>query len=153
MSQAPAIEKVIAALVARLEAAVPSLQPKTRFKRSEESLSLDELPARAGMRWFNLDVQGGQDDSQEGNGVQNAGVADRRARFRIRLLYPLARQERTLEDIAASDAEWAMRALARSASWAGTPIQRATCRWSVDRSRSDRLFVDLALEVQYRDQE
>jgi hypothetical protein len=150
---APAIEQVIAALVSRLEAVVPSLHAAKRFRRSDESLSIDELPGKAGMRWFNLDVASGQDDSQEADGVQNVGLADRRARFQIRVLYPLGRQESSLELVLASDAEWGMRALARSASWAGTPIQRATCRWSIDRTKPERVLLVLALEVQYRDAE
>jgi hypothetical protein len=150
---APVIEQVVAALVARLEAVVPSLQPRARFKRSDETLTSTEAPARGSMRRFNVDAVSGQDDSQEGNGVQNPGVADRRARFTIRVSYPLAQQEQGLELVLPSDGEWAMRALARSANWAGTPVQRTTCRWSVDRGNPEKLFLVLALEVQYRDQE
>jgi hypothetical protein len=153
MAQAPAIEQVVTALVTRLQAIAPSQKPGVKFRRATEVLATGETPGTALFRQFDVDYQGGQDDSQEGHGVQSPGVADRRARFQISVYYPRARAEKKFEDVMASDSEWAMRALARSASWAGTPIQRTTCRATVDRSRKDKLLLVLALEVQYRDTE
>jgi hypothetical protein len=150
---APAIEQVIVALVERLEAVQPSLRTNVPFRRSSEILSDSETPATACTRRFNVDVLSGQDDSQEGAGVQNAGVADRRVQVAVRVAYERGRKEKALEDLIASDAEWAMRALARSADWSGSPVQRATCRWNVDRSDTQKLFLVLNLEVRYRDTE
>lgn len=155
MAQAPAIEKVISALVTRLEAIVPTKQPRFRFHRSDESLRSAQFAVKSCTRLFNVDATGGQDDSQEGRAgaVQNQALADRVARFSIVIAYPRAEQEKELEDVMASDGEWAMRKLARSADWTGTPVRRATCRWSIDRTRDDKLFLVLVLEVQYRDTE
>lgn len=154
MPQAPALELVTAALVSRLVAIGPTTEIRTRFERSSEQVASEALAAKSCLRKFNVDPLDGLDESQEGNGngVQNAGLSDQLARFRISIAYPRARQEKHIEDVLVSDAGHALRALARSADWNGTPVRRAVCRWTVDRmSSSDKLFLVLTLAVQYRD--
>ncbi len=146
---------VLDVVVTKLEALVPSLTSHVPFRRSTEVLKVEDLPAKACFRRFNVDGIEGRDLSQEQDGgVENVGMADRTARFRIRVAYPLGRREKDLDKLIPSDAEIAMRGLARSADWTGTPISSARVRWSIDRTSSqDKWFLELQVELNYRDVE
>lgn len=155
MAQAPAIEQVINALVARLENLVPSLRPTDRFRRSTEVISVETTPIRAALRAFNLDVLDGQDDSQEGRGGQlDVASSDHTARVRITCAYGKGKNERDLEVLVPSDGDIILRGLARAANWMGTPVLRSTGRWAIDRqAAADRWLLVATFTVQYRDQE
>jgi hypothetical protein len=156
---APAISDALDALVAKVEAIVPTLDPATRFRRRAET---SPGTTRGGKRWVNLEFDGHPRDlSNEGAGVQSPGIADRSASVRLLIDYPLVRNEKTLETAMAVDSELLLRALGRSASWAGTPIRRVVARTTVDRSAAvpfdgqgtGKLVLAVTADVQYRDVE
>lgn len=157
---APAIEQVVDALVARISAIAPSLRPTTKFRRSQETAEAQQEPSRSSFRQFDVDVQRGADDSNEGRGVQNVGLADRTATFLVSVSYPsVGRAERGLEKVIASDAELLLRAVGRAANWVlapTAPVHRAICRWTVNRSYLEAdgaLVLEVTIDVQYRDTE
>ena len=128
----PAITSVIDAIVERVEAIDPTIDPAAQFKRSSET----SPPTTKNRRTFDLDFLGQPADlSAIGQGVQTVGLADVLASFRISVAYPIGRSEKALETTLASDSEHIRRALSRSATWAGTPVRtlrafRSTVDWS-----------------------
>lgn len=155
MAAPPQVEEALDALIAKLEAIVPTVDPACRFRRREESAP---PTTKAPKRLFDVDFEGHiRDLSNEGNGAQNPGVADRVARFTVEIDYPLARAEKALELTTAVDSELVLRALTRSANWNGTPVQivRATSTMRTDQAEDGmgagfRVLVVTA-DVQYRD--
>lgn len=156
----PAISSAIDAVVAKVEAIVPTIDPGRPFRRTGET-----APATtgAGRRLFDVDFGALRDQSNEGAGVQNVGVADRAATIALAIVYPLGRAEKTLETVLAVDAELVLRALGRSANWAGTVVRRVQARAAVDRSEVEiltdagaqpgYLYLVVTCEVFYRDSE
>ena len=129
---APAITQVLDAIVKKVEAIDPSIDPGSRFKRSSETVP----PTTRNRRTFNLDFMGQpQDLSAAGSGTQTVGQADVVAEFQLRIAYPIARNERNLETLLAADSELVRRALSRSANWTGTTVRtmrsfRSSVDWS-----------------------
>jgi hypothetical protein len=153
--QPTSLGSIVDYLVAHMEGLVPSITSATPFRYSTD-LRIEELPEKTCFRRFALDGIDGYDISQEqdGGGVQNVGMADRLARFALTVAYPVGKRAKDLERLIASDAELALRGLARSANWNGTPILRTIARWSIERNRAPgRWFLVVNLTVQYRDQE
>lgn len=157
MANPPKVLEALDAIVAKVEAIVPTIDPAARFRRSSEKTP---PTTKAGKRLFDVDFQGHPRDlSNEGQGVQNPGIADRIATFTISIDYPLARNEKALEATTAVDSELVLRALGRSANWNGTPVQivRATSAMRTDQAEDGmgagfRVLVVTA-DVQYRDRE
>ncbi len=151
----PAITEAIAAVVARAEAIVPTIEPAARFRRFGETTP----PTTRTKRGFDVEFQGHTRDlSNEGQGVQTHGQADRLARLDLVVEYPLGRQERALETTLAVDSELLLRALGRSAVWTGTPVRRCVARSSVDREAEQGgdgtpgvILLVVTVDVQYRD--
>jgi len=149
---APAISGVIDAIIDRAEAVVPTIDPAQKFRRSDERAP---FTTRGGKRIFDVNFEGHPRDlSNEGAGRQTVGQADRLARL------TLDNAEKALETTIAVDSELLLRALARSANWAGTSITRATARSAVDRSESEAvdaapgvLHLMVTIDVQYVDLE
>lgn len=117
---APAITQVLDAIVAKVEAIVPSIDPDVTFRRSSET-----VPATTkARRWFDLAFSGQpSDESALGRGVQSPGLADVVSAWNIRVEYPLSRNRKDLDTRLAADSELIRRALSRSANWARTPIK------------------------------
>jgi hypothetical protein len=119
---APAIPALITKIVEKVEAIAPTEGPGSRFRRSGEA-----APATTrNRRTFDLDFTGQPADLSLTAGTQTVGVADVLASFRLDVEYPLARNERNLETVLASDSEHIRRALTRSANWTGTTVR--ACR-------------------------
>ena len=155
---APAISGVIDAIIDRAEAVVPTIDPAQKFRRSDERAP---FTTRGGKRIFDVNFEGHPRDlSNEGAGRQTVGQADRLARLTLDIEYPIGNAEKALETTIAVDSELLLRALARSANWAGTSITRATARSAVDRSESEAvdaapgvLHLMVTIDVQYVDLE
>lgn len=157
---APAISSAIAAVIAKLEAIIPTIDPGQPFRRLGE---VAPVTTRGGKRLFDIDFGALRDLSNEGAGVQNQGVADRVGTVSVTIAYPLARSEKALETTLAVDAELVLRALGRSATWAGTVVRRVQARAAVDRSEAEvltdtgpqpgSLYLVVACEITYRDTE
>lgn len=154
---APAITAAIAAVVARVEAIVPTVEAASRFRRFGEVTP----PTTRTRRGFNVEFQGHPRDlSNEGAGVQTQGQADRVARIDLLIEYPVGRKERELEGTLAIDSELLLRALGRSAVWTTTPVRRCTPRTSIDRTAEEGddgtpgvILLVVTVDVQYRDLE
>jgi hypothetical protein len=158
----PAISSAIDAVVAKLEAITPTIDAAQEFRRRGEKAP---PTTRAGKRSFDFGFVGMRDLSNEGapGGVQNPGKADRTASIAITIDYPLARAEKALETTMAVDSELVLRALGRSANWAGTVVQRVVAKTTVNRASSELLIEDqvqpgflrlvVTAEIQYRDSE
>lgn len=156
---APAIQAALEAVLARVEAITPTIDPAVRFRRKGETAPAS---ARAPRRLIDLQAEGHPRDlSNEGAGTQAPGLADRIASVRLVIEYPAARAERALETTMMVDSELVLRALGRSASWAGTPVQRVVATTSVERDgvlpvagQGTQVFrLVVAAEIQYRDVE
>jgi hypothetical protein len=155
---APAITAVLASLVAKVEAISPVVDPTQKFRRVSE-----RAPATTQTkRLFDVEFRGHpRDPSNEGRGVQTVGLSDRVAALDLVITYGIGNNEKALETTIAVDSELVLRALGRSANWAGTAIQRAQARSSVDRTLSSPetgegtglLQLVVSVDVQYRDQE
>lgn len=157
---APAISAAIAAVLAKVEAITPTIDPAQAFRRSSETAPPS---TRAGKRRFDFDMGALRDLSNEGAGTQAPGIADRLATVAITIAYPLARAEKALETTLAVDAELVLRALGRSASWAGTVVRRAQARAAIDRTDAEvlgdagpkpgHLYLIVTCDILYRDSE
>jgi hypothetical protein len=154
---APAVQAALEALLAKVEAIVPTIDPSDRFRRRGE-----RAPAstRAGKRLIDLEAQGHPRDlSNEGAGVQAPGLADRIAAVDLVVEYPLGRAEKQLETTVMVDSELLLRAVGRSANWAGTPVRRVQARSRVDRPDAAAgegpgvLKLVVSVEITYRDTE
>lgn len=156
----PAIIKAIEAIVAKVEAIEPTIEPTARFVRRGERAP----PTTKNRRTFDVGFIGHlRDLSNEGLGVQTHGLADRIAQLAVAITYPVARDEAALETRLAVDSELVLRALHRSAVWTGTPVRRCAARTATDRSKQDAAAagsqgaatIDLVVtvDVQYRDSE
>src|SRR6266496_3536072 len=131
MASPPAIQAAIEAVLATVEAIVPTIEPATTFRRKSEKVN---ATTRAPKRLFDLQARGHPRDlSNEGSGVQNPGVADRIAAVDLVVEYSAARVERALEMTMMVDSELVLRALGRSANWAGTPVRRVRATTSIER--------------------
>lgn len=155
----PAVQAAVEAVIAKVEAIVPTIDPASSFRRRSEKAPPS---TRAGKRWFDLQASGiPRDLSNEGSGPQRPGVADRVARLELLIDYPVARAERTLEMTMLVDSELLLRAVGRSANWAGTPVHRVVASTSVQRDQvepitgqgSGVLRLALTCEITYRDVE
>lgn len=156
---APAVQAALEAVVARIEAITPTIDATTAFARK----TIERVPSstRARKRLFDVDFEGVRDLSNEGSGVQAPALADRVATFTVRIDYAAARAERALELTMAVDAELVLRALGRSAGWAGTPVRRVVARASVERDQVEPapgmgtgvLKLAVTADVTYRDAE
>jgi hypothetical protein len=154
---APAITSVLDAIVAKLEAIVPTEEPGRAFRRSGETAPASTKAAR----FFDVDFVGQpSDESALGRGVQTPGFADVLSAWRITVEYPLGRRAKALDTILASDSEHIRRALSRSANWAGTDVRalrsfRSTVDWPPDLGETEPGTVLLVVEVTllYRENE
>ena len=152
---APAITDAIAAVVARVEAIAPTVEPAARFRRFGEAAP----PSTRTKRGFDVEFMGHtRDISNEGQGIQTHGQADRVARLDLVVEYPAGRQEKALETTLAVDSELLLRALGRSAVWTSTPVRRCTARTTVDRQGAEGedglpgvILLVVTVDVQYRD--
>lgn len=155
---APAISGVIDALIEKVEAITPTIDEGRRFRRSDERAP---PTTRNGKRLFDVEFEGHPRDlSNEAAGRQTVGQAERIARLSVDVGYPVGRSEKDLETTIAVDSELLLRALGRSANWAGTSIQRAVARTTVDRSEIEAvedapglIHLRVAVDVQYVDVE
>lgn len=130
---APAITAAIDAVVSRVEAIAPTIDPSSPFRRYSEKAPFTTKIRRL----FDVGFLGhARDLSNEGQGVQTAGLSDRTARFLLEIGYPVGNAERALETTLAVDSELILRALGRSAVWTGTPVRRCTITTDVDRSEA-----------------
>lgn len=149
---APAITDAITAVVSRVEAITPTIEPAARFRRVSETVPSTTRTRRG----FDVEFQGHPRDlSNEGQGTQTQGLADRIARIDLVVEYPIARSEAALETTLAVDSELLLRALGRSAVWTSTPVRRCQVRTTVDRTaieESGVLLLVVSVDVQYRDQ-
>jgi hypothetical protein len=136
---APAITSAIDAVVARIEAITPTIDAEQTFRRLGE---VAPASTRAGKRLFDFDFGALRDLSNEGQGVQNPGLADRLATVEFVIDYPIARAERALETTIAIDAELVLRALGRSANWTGTTVRRVVASTVVDRNDSAEVPIE-----------
>lgn len=154
---APAITDAIDAVVARVEAITPTIDVAAAFRRIRETAP----PTTKTRRLFDVEFKGHPRDlSNEGQGTQTTGLADRVARLELWISYPVARSERALETTLAVDSELLMRALGRSATWSATPVRRCTITTADDRSAAvgeqgepGVIFLVATVNVQYRDVE
>lgn len=154
---APAITAAVNAVVAKVEAITPTIDTAQLFRRGSEKAP---TTTRAGKRLFDVEAAGLRDESNDGRGVQVPGVADRIATVVFVVTYPVARSERALETTLLEDMELLLRAVTRSASWAGTPVRRVAARAAVNRTFAEpveqqpgELQILLTAEIHYRDTE
>jgi hypothetical protein len=154
---APAVQSAIEAVLAKVEAIGPTIDSGQQFRRVDEKAP---LTTRGGKRLFEFDFGAMRDLSNEGAGVQNAGLADRVASVVIAIGYPLARAEKTLETTLAVDSELVLRALGRSANWAGTVVRRVVARTAIDRTDAEAtevspgiVYLLVSADIFYRDTE
>lgn len=157
---APAISAAIEAVLAKVEAITPTIDQGQKFRRTDETAP---FTTRGGKRLFDFDFGALDDLSNLGRGVQNPGLADRTASVALQIAYPLARAEKALETTLAVDAELVLRALGRSANWAGTVVRRVVARAAVDRSDAQieteagpmpgSLYLVVSADITYRDSE
>lgn len=153
----PAITSAIDTVVAKVEAIVPTIDPAARFARYSEKAPFTTKVRRL----FDVDFLGHTRDlSNEGQGVQTAGLSDRTARIDLVVGYPIGNDERALETRMAVDSELILRALGRSASWGTTPVRRCTVTTAVDRSEAEgtgeqpgTMRLVATVNVTYRDTE
>jgi hypothetical protein len=156
---APAVQAALETVLASIEAITPTIDADQLFtrKRVERTAATTRAPKRR----FDVDFGSMRDLSNEGEGVQSPGLADRSATFTIRIDYAAARSERALETTMAVDAELVLRALGRSANWAGTPVRRVVAQTAVERSEvvpvpgagTATLALVVTAEITYRDAE
>jgi hypothetical protein len=156
---APAVKAALEAVIAKIEAIAPIVDAGTPFRRQDE-----RAPSSTRQRRRLFDLQAGghpRDLSNEGAGVQNPGLADRIAAVTFLIEYALGRNERELEMLLMQDSELVLRAIGRSANWAGTPVRRVVAKTSIDRSSAEPMpgegagFLTLVVEAEitYRDTE
>jgi hypothetical protein len=156
---APAVQAAIEAVLAKVEAIVPTIDPSATFRRRGETAP---GTTKAGKRWFDLQAAGHPRDlSNEGAGVQAPGLADRIASVTLLVDYPVGRSEKALEMTMMVDSELLLRALGRSANWAGTPVRRVVARTTIERDILEPttgqglnlIRLTVTAEIQYRDTE
>ncbi len=152
----PAVSAALDAVVAKVEAIAPTIDPAQPFRRRSE---ITPPSTAVGKRTFDVEFQGhSRDQSNEGPaGVQNVGIADRVASFDLVVDYARANAERALETTMAVDSELVLRALNR-ASWAGTPVHRVVARSRVERPEAGEgqpgvFSLVVSADVHYRDTE
>lgn len=124
---APAIKAAIDAVLAKVEAITPTIEPGRPFRRKSETAP---PTTRAAKRLFDFDFRGL--DNVPG-ATQNPDLTDRQASIALRIDYPVGNSEKALETTLAVDSELVLRALGKSANWSGTPIRRVAARAEVER--------------------
>lgn len=145
----PAVQAAIEAVLAKLEAIVPTIDPGSTFRRQSEN---SPSSTKAGKRLFDVDFEGiGRE--------QPFGRDTRVATVQIKIDYPVGRAERALEAVLAQDSEDIVRSLMALGAWSKSPVIKVQASTSVDRAASEpqsgqgrgvfRLIV--AIEITYHD--
>jgi hypothetical protein len=154
---APAVEAIYDQLFVAIAALTPSIEPTKGFMAISDDVDLDQFPLSAAERKFDIEVQGGLDESANANGVQGVFLADRTIRVEVQVAYAALRpRRRAVDKRIASDAEIIMRAANKSSTFGATSIHGMFPRaWKVNRAAQDgQLWIlQLPFDVRYRDQE